>query len=172
VEPFPRLVVTAYASSGDQSATEAAGYQAHVAKPFEPAEIARLVARLTAPRRDPVYRNALAAFLPVRLGADRSATSCLDRYAGFCAEFVHGAPEPHSGPRRAKRAKRDCRPVKGSAGISRAEPLTGSHQPLGLARLRMAGSESRARLRGGTTRPPARHERSRVRLRATAASPV
>jgi signal transduction histidine kinase/ActR/RegA family two-component response regulator len=42
----PAIAVTAYASRGDQSATEAAGYQAHVAKPFEPAEVARLVARL------------------------------------------------------------------------------------------------------------------------------
>ena len=48
----PAIAVTAYASSGDQSAVEAAGYQAHVAKPFEPAEVARLVARLTgAPTR-------------------------------------------------------------------------------------------------------------------------
>jgi signal transduction histidine kinase/ActR/RegA family two-component response regulator len=42
----PAIAVTAYASSGDQSASEAAGYQAHVAKPFEPADVARLVARL------------------------------------------------------------------------------------------------------------------------------
>ena len=44
---IPAVAVTAYASTGDQSATEAAGYQAHVAKPFEPVEVARLVARLT-----------------------------------------------------------------------------------------------------------------------------
>jgi signal transduction histidine kinase/ActR/RegA family two-component response regulator len=42
----PAVAVTAYASAGDQSATETAGYQAHVAKPFEPADVARLVARL------------------------------------------------------------------------------------------------------------------------------
>jgi signal transduction histidine kinase/CheY-like chemotaxis protein len=46
----PAVAVTAYASSGDRAATQAAGYQAHVAKPFEPAEIARLVARLGASR--------------------------------------------------------------------------------------------------------------------------
>jgi signal transduction histidine kinase/ActR/RegA family two-component response regulator len=46
----PAIAVTAYASEGDRSATQAAGYQAHVAKPFEPAEIARLVARLGAAR--------------------------------------------------------------------------------------------------------------------------
>jgi signal transduction histidine kinase/ActR/RegA family two-component response regulator len=42
----PAIAVTAYASAGDRSATEAAGYQAHVAKPYDPAEIAQLVARL------------------------------------------------------------------------------------------------------------------------------
>ena len=46
----PAVAVTAYASSGDRAATQAAGYQAHIAKPFEPAEIARLVARLGAAR--------------------------------------------------------------------------------------------------------------------------
>jgi signal transduction histidine kinase/ActR/RegA family two-component response regulator len=43
---IPAVAVTAYASTGDRSATEAAGYQAHVAKPFEPVDVARLVARL------------------------------------------------------------------------------------------------------------------------------
>ena len=43
----PAIAVTAYASENDRIATEAAGYQAHVAKPFEPAEVAALVARLT-----------------------------------------------------------------------------------------------------------------------------
>jgi len=42
----PAIAVTAYASAGDRSATQAAGYQAHVAKPFEPADVAHLVARL------------------------------------------------------------------------------------------------------------------------------
>ena len=46
----PAIAITAYASSGDRAATRAAGYQAHVAKPFEPAEIARLVAQLGALR--------------------------------------------------------------------------------------------------------------------------
>jgi signal transduction histidine kinase/ActR/RegA family two-component response regulator len=43
----PAIAVTAYASENDRVASEAAGYQAHVAKPFEPAEVAALVARLT-----------------------------------------------------------------------------------------------------------------------------
>ena len=39
---IPAIAVTAYASSRDRSAsTAAAGYQAHVAKPFEPADVAR-----------------------------------------------------------------------------------------------------------------------------------
>ena len=42
----PAVAVTAYATAGDQSRTRDAGYQAHVAKPFEPGEVARLVARL------------------------------------------------------------------------------------------------------------------------------
>jgi signal transduction histidine kinase/ActR/RegA family two-component response regulator len=46
----PAIAITAYASSGDRAATRAAGYQAHIAKPFEPAEIARLVAQLGALR--------------------------------------------------------------------------------------------------------------------------
>jgi signal transduction histidine kinase/ActR/RegA family two-component response regulator len=46
----PAVAITAYASSGDRAATRAAGYQAHIAKPFEPAEIARLVAQLGALR--------------------------------------------------------------------------------------------------------------------------
>ena len=43
---IPAVAVTAYASPTDRSSTEAAGYQAHVAKPFEPAYVARLVRRL------------------------------------------------------------------------------------------------------------------------------
>ncbi len=46
---IPAVAITAYASPRDRSATEAAGFQAHVAKPFEPAEVARLVARLGRP---------------------------------------------------------------------------------------------------------------------------
>jgi signal transduction histidine kinase/ActR/RegA family two-component response regulator len=46
----PAVAVTAYATAGDRSASEAAGYQAHVAKPYEPADVARLVADLTRKR--------------------------------------------------------------------------------------------------------------------------
>jgi signal transduction histidine kinase/CheY-like chemotaxis protein len=42
----PAIAVTAYASPNDRIAAEAAGFQAHVAKPFEPADIAALIARL------------------------------------------------------------------------------------------------------------------------------
>jgi signal transduction histidine kinase/ActR/RegA family two-component response regulator len=44
---IPAVAVSAYASVNDGLAAEAAGYQAHVAKPFEPAEIVRLVALLS-----------------------------------------------------------------------------------------------------------------------------
>ena len=43
---IPAVAVTAYASATDRSSTQAAGYQAHVAKPFEPGDVARLVRRL------------------------------------------------------------------------------------------------------------------------------
>ena len=43
---IPAVAVTAYASPADRSSTQAAGYQAHVAKPFEPEDIARLIRRL------------------------------------------------------------------------------------------------------------------------------
>jgi signal transduction histidine kinase/CheY-like chemotaxis protein len=43
---IPAIAVSAYASVGDGLAAEAAGYQAHVAKPFEPSEIVHLVALL------------------------------------------------------------------------------------------------------------------------------
>jgi signal transduction histidine kinase/CheY-like chemotaxis protein len=43
---IPAIAVTAYASQTDRLAIEAAGYQAHVAKPFEPSDVAALVARL------------------------------------------------------------------------------------------------------------------------------
>ena len=45
---IPAVAVTAYASASDRSSTQAAGYQAHVAKPFEPDDVARLVRRLVA----------------------------------------------------------------------------------------------------------------------------
>jgi signal transduction histidine kinase/CheY-like chemotaxis protein len=44
---IPAVAVSAYASVSDGLAAEAAGYQAHVAKPFEPAEIVHLVALLS-----------------------------------------------------------------------------------------------------------------------------
>jgi signal transduction histidine kinase/ActR/RegA family two-component response regulator len=43
---IPAVAVSAYAADGDRSSAQAAGYQSHIAKPFEPGEIARLVARL------------------------------------------------------------------------------------------------------------------------------
>jgi signal transduction histidine kinase/CheY-like chemotaxis protein len=43
---IPAVAVTAYASSADRASTQAVGYQAHVAKPFEPGDVARLVRRL------------------------------------------------------------------------------------------------------------------------------
>ena len=45
---IPAVAVTAYASATDRASTQAAGYQAHVAKPFEPGDVARLVRRLVA----------------------------------------------------------------------------------------------------------------------------
>jgi CheY-like chemotaxis protein len=43
---IPAVAVTAYASENDRASTLASGYQAHVAKPFEPEELARIVASL------------------------------------------------------------------------------------------------------------------------------
>jgi CheY-like chemotaxis protein len=43
---IPAVAITAYASSRDQHAVRAAGYQAHVSKPVEPEDVARLVASL------------------------------------------------------------------------------------------------------------------------------
>ena len=45
----PAIALTAYASASDREAALKAGYQAHVAKPFEPADVARLVHDLTRP---------------------------------------------------------------------------------------------------------------------------
>ena len=47
---IPAVAVTAYASDGDRSSSDTAGYQAHVAKPFEPGTLARLVSRLANPK--------------------------------------------------------------------------------------------------------------------------
>jgi CheY-like chemotaxis protein len=43
---IPAVAIPAYASAHDRLAALSAGYQAHVAKPFEPREIATLVAQL------------------------------------------------------------------------------------------------------------------------------
>jgi CheY-like chemotaxis protein len=43
---IPAVAITAYASAGDRAAAAAAGYQAHVAKPFESSAVASLVAHL------------------------------------------------------------------------------------------------------------------------------
>jgi signal transduction histidine kinase/ActR/RegA family two-component response regulator len=45
----PAIALTAYASASDREAALAAGYQAHMAKPFEPEDVARLVHDLTKP---------------------------------------------------------------------------------------------------------------------------
>jgi signal transduction histidine kinase/CheY-like chemotaxis protein len=48
---IPAVAITAYASASDRAAAQDAGYQAHIAKPFDPAEVARLVGRLARGRR-------------------------------------------------------------------------------------------------------------------------
>jgi CheY-like chemotaxis protein len=48
----PAVAITAYASASDRRAALAAGFQAHVAKPFEPHQIAELVAQLGRDARD------------------------------------------------------------------------------------------------------------------------
>jgi CheY-like chemotaxis protein len=45
----PAIALTAYASAADRDAALAAGYRAHVAKPFEPVDVVRLVHHLTRP---------------------------------------------------------------------------------------------------------------------------
>ena len=54
-----------------------------------------------------------------------SRLAALGPLCGSLREFRTRCDAP-SGPRRAKRAKRDWQPAKGTAGISRAEPLAGS----------------------------------------------
>jgi signal transduction histidine kinase/CheY-like chemotaxis protein len=46
----PAVALTAYASAADRERALSAGFQAHVAKPFEPAEVAALVHRLASSR--------------------------------------------------------------------------------------------------------------------------
>jgi signal transduction histidine kinase/ActR/RegA family two-component response regulator len=48
---IPAIAITAYASASDRLAAQDAGYHAHVAKPFDPADVARLVGRLVRARR-------------------------------------------------------------------------------------------------------------------------
>ena len=48
---IPAVAITAYASAGDRLAAQAAGYHAHIAKPFDPADVARLVDQLARARR-------------------------------------------------------------------------------------------------------------------------
>jgi signal transduction histidine kinase/ActR/RegA family two-component response regulator len=50
---IPAVAITAYASANDRLNALAAGYQAHIAKPYEPGEVAALVAQLerTSPRQ-------------------------------------------------------------------------------------------------------------------------
>jgi signal transduction histidine kinase/ActR/RegA family two-component response regulator len=43
---IPAIAITAYASARDRREAEGSGYQAHIAKPFEPADVAQIVARL------------------------------------------------------------------------------------------------------------------------------
>jgi CheY-like chemotaxis protein len=53
----PAVALTAYATPADREAAFAAGYQAHVAKPFEPAYVASLVDQLAQRRRDAQTRR-------------------------------------------------------------------------------------------------------------------
>jgi CheY-like chemotaxis protein len=50
---IPALALTAYARAEDAQRALEAGYQAHVAKPVEPAELATAVANLVGRRGDP-----------------------------------------------------------------------------------------------------------------------
>jgi CheY-like chemotaxis protein len=46
----PAVALTAYASAADREKALSAGFQAHVAKPFEPADVAALVHKLASSR--------------------------------------------------------------------------------------------------------------------------
>ncbi len=48
---IPAVAITAYASASDRLAAQDAGYHAHIAKPFDPADVARLVDQLARARR-------------------------------------------------------------------------------------------------------------------------
>jgi CheY-like chemotaxis protein len=43
---IPAVALTAYASDGDRDAAMSAGFQAHISKPFDPRDVASVVARL------------------------------------------------------------------------------------------------------------------------------
>ena len=51
---IPAIAITAYASLRDRRDAEASGFQMHIAKPFEPDEVARAVARLSRRRKKTV----------------------------------------------------------------------------------------------------------------------
>ena len=51
---IPAIAITAYASLRDRRDAEACGFQMHIAKPFEPDEVARAVARLSRRRKKTV----------------------------------------------------------------------------------------------------------------------
>jgi CheY-like chemotaxis protein len=57
---LPAIALTAYTREEDRRRAEAAGFQAHVAKPFEPAELLRLVSSLAWQRSPPSSRSAQA----------------------------------------------------------------------------------------------------------------
>jgi signal transduction histidine kinase/ActR/RegA family two-component response regulator len=48
---IPAIAITAYASASDRLAAQDAGYHAHIAKPFDPADVARVIGRLARTRR-------------------------------------------------------------------------------------------------------------------------
>jgi signal transduction histidine kinase/CheY-like chemotaxis protein len=48
---IPAIAITAYASASDRLAAQDAGFQAHIAKPFDPGEVARVIGRVARGRR-------------------------------------------------------------------------------------------------------------------------